>query len=568
MSQPQTLLDLLAGKEMTQAVQSSPFYQAVMSQPKTKELVNAIRFLETSLETDWRTGLARLVGGGITLAACPQDTLVAVVDARDEQILQKLHEVLLNIVHAQAQQQNRPDKVDSREYAGVTAWTLDGKEGHALVGKRLLFASRAKGLKTVLDLACHVPAGTSAERAKGVAADGSLGASPAFLAAQKTVSPQAAASLFVNLKPLLAVTGLGKALEKQRTNPLAALAFAGVVESLRDSNWLSLDLRVEDGLPSKTGQDARGTTLVLRALTDGRVAGAADPAAFAVPPAGEGAWPNLAVPRRLAALSLYRDLHAFYAAKDTLFPERTSGLIFFENMMGIFFTGRDLTTEVLAEIEPQVRIVVAQPPAESAGGVSAAPIPAFAAVLRLRHPERFGKVVEEAWQKAIGLVNFTRGQKAQPGLIIDRPVYRDTKYTVAYFSAADANDGTGADPSLTVRPTLAMPGSYLILSSAEGLARDLIDALDREASAKVAPVAGTHSLLEIDGGQVAAVLSANRESLIRGDMVKKGKSRPESEAGIDMFIALVGLLDRAKLRLGADPGLTQATLAVTLNLPK
>ncbi len=34
-----------------------------------------------------------------------------------------------------------------------------------------------------------------------------------------------------------------------------------------------------------------------------------------------------------------------------MFPERTSGIIFFENMMGIFFTGRDLTEEVLAETE-------------------------------------------------------------------------------------------------------------------------------------------------------------------------------------------------------------------------
>ena len=72
-----------------------------------------------------------------------------------------------------------------------------------------------------------------------------------------------------------------------------------------------------------------------------------------------GALPNLAVPRRIAGLSLYRDLHAFYAAKDKLFPERTSGLIFFENMMGIFFTGRDLTDEVLAETRPEIRIVVA-----------------------------------------------------------------------------------------------------------------------------------------------------------------------------------------------------------------
>ena len=44
-------------------------------------------------------------------------------------------------------------------------------------------------------------------------------------------------------------------------------------------------------------------------------------------------------------------MHKFYAAKDTLFPDRTSGLIFFENMMGIFFSGRDLTDEVLAALD-------------------------------------------------------------------------------------------------------------------------------------------------------------------------------------------------------------------------
>ena len=45
-------------------------------------------------------------------------------------------------------------------------------------------------------------------------------------------------------------------------------------------------------------------------------------------------------------------------------------------------------------------------------------LPGFAVVLQLRDPAKFQEVMEEAWQKAIGLVNFTRGQKALPGLII------------------------------------------------------------------------------------------------------------------------------------------------------
>jgi hypothetical protein len=382
----------------------------------------------------------------------------------------------------------------------------------------------------------------------------SLATTPAFQAAQKAASPQAAATVFVNLKPLLGIPNVGGLLEKARTNPLAALTFAGLAESVRNSNWMSLDLGVE------------GKTLTVRALTDGKIAGTTNAAAFAQPPkASDGAWPNLVVPRRLASLSLYRDLRGFYAAKDTLFPERTAGLIFFENMMGIFFTGRDLTTEVLAETEPEVRLVVAEQQYDPAAGTPQVKIPAFAVVMRLRHPEQFDKVVEEAWQKAIGLVNFTRGQKAQPGLIIDRPTYKDVKYTVAYFSPADANDKAKLDTRFNIRPALAMPGKYLVLSSTDGLARDLIDALGREGGQTVTPMAQTHSSLEMDGKQAVALLLANRDTLVRGDMVKKGRSQQESEAGIEMLINVVRLFDQVKLSLGTEKGLTQARLTVKLN---
>jgi hypothetical protein len=303
-------------------------------------------------------------------------------------------------------------------------------------------------------------------------------------------------------------------------------------------------------------------------LTDGRISNSTNAATFSMPPsAGDGAWPNLSVPGRIAALSLYRDLRGFYAAKDTLFPERSSGLIFFENMMGIFFTGRDLTTEVLAETEPEVRIVVAEPRYDSTAGTPQVKIPAFAAVLRLRHPEQFGKVVEEAWQKAVGLVNFTRGQKALPGLVIDRPTYHDTKYTVAAFAPADANDKAKADTRFNARPALAMPGQYLILSSTDSLACDLIDALRREAKGAVTPMAQTHSTLEIDGSSGASALLASRETLIQGDMVKKGRTHEQSAAGIDMLITLVKFVDQLKLSVGTEEGLTQATLLLKLNLP-
>jgi hypothetical protein len=543
-TRPKAVLDLLAGKEMTEAITSGSLYQGLLSQPKFKEFLNVVKFLETTLETDWRTGLGKLAGGGITIAVCPPDTVVAVIDAEDEAMLTRLHETFLTISRAQAQNQGHPEKVASREYAGVTVWTFDGKEAHALVGRRLLFANRSEGLKAMLDLR----AGSGGK---------SLAANPAFQAATRAAGAEAAATVFINVKPLMGIPNIASLFERQQENPLAVLAFAGIMEPLRNSNWLALGLAVDN------------KTVTVRALTDGKVSDPKNPAAFALPAQpGDGAPPNLVVPRRIAALSLYRDLHGFYAAKDVLFPQRTSGLIFFENMMGIFFTGRDLTSEVLAQTEPEVRIVVAEQQYDPAVGTPQVRLPAFAVILRLRHPEQFRQVVEEAWQKAVGLINFTRGQKALPGLIIDRAVQGETKYTLAYFSAADVNDRTKLPTRYNLRPALAMPGPYVILSSTDALARDIIDALGQDGSQTIAPSARTHSVLEIDGLQTTLAFQANRDTMVRGDMVKKGRSQQEAEAGIDMLITLTKLVDQVKLTIGTQEDMQEARLQMRLRLPQ
>ena len=112
-----------------------------------------------------------------------------------------------------------------------------------------------------------------------------------------------------------------------------------------------------------------------------------------------------------------------------------------------------------------------------------------------------------------------------------------------------------------------MPGEYVILTSTDGLARDLIDALNQEGERTAKALAETHSLLDIEGRQLAAILGANRETLIRGDMVKKGNTREQSEAGINMLLTLVELVDNVKLSIGAHGNLSQAVLGLKLHLP-
>jgi len=540
-SNPTALLEVFTNDKATAAVTSLPLYKEQASKPQFKEFLNIINFIEITLDTDWRTGLTKLTGGGITLAICPNNIVLALIDAEDEYMLERLHEFFLNIARSEAEKKGQSDRVASREYDGVTAWTFNGEEAHAIIGNRLVFANRSEGLKAVLELRAET---------KGA----SLVSNSAYQAAKRAAGPDVVTTVFTNLKPLMQLPKVARLLEQQRNNPLAALTFTGIVEAVRDSNWLALGLCIED------------STLVLRASVEGQTVTPTSPAAFALPNnPGEGVLPNLTVSGRIAALSIYRDLHQFYAAKDDLFPERTSGLIFFENMMGIFFSGRDLTDEVLAETKPEIRFVVAEQKYDPTIGTPQIKLPAFGAILRLRHPVEFNEVVEEAWQKAVGLINFTRGQQALPGLIIDRPIHKKTKFTVAYFSTSGIDDKTSLDQRFNIRPALAMPGEYLILSSTDGLARDIIDALNQEMERAVEPLSGIHSSVEIDGGQLSSILEANRETLVRGDMIKKGSTQEEAETGIDMLITLVKLVDNVKLKIGVQEGMTQANLEIKLN---
>jgi hypothetical protein len=542
-SRPGALLEPLLDEKTTAAIAELPVYKKQASKKDIRQLFQLVKFLETTLDMDWQTVVNKLLGGGVTFAVCPKETVLLFVDAEDEALLRRMHDMALSIAKSEAEKKGQGDRVASSEYQGVTSWTFNGKEAHALVGNRLIFSNRSEGLKAVLELRADEQ-------------DKSLAATPAYLGAKRAMGAETAAMALANLEKLKHLPAVEKALKQDRQNPLAALLLAGITEAVRASNHLALGLGVED------------ETLVLQALLDGRMADPQGPAAFALPAGpGEGALPNLAVPRQIAGMSFYRDLHRFYAAKDELFPERTSGLIFFENMMGIFFSGRDLTDEVLSKPRPQIRVVVAEQEYDPDVGTPGTQIPAFAVVTRLQHPTESDEMVEEAWQKAVGLISFTRGQQALPGLIIDRVEHAGTKFTMAYFSASTIEDKENVHARYNFRPAVAMPGDYLILSSTDGLARDVIDALKQNPADAAKPLARTHSLVEIDGDQLASILGANREAMVRQNMVEEGNTQEEAEAAIEALLAVVGSIKQVELSVGTRQGLTRARLEAKLQLP-
>ena len=535
---PGDLLDPLLAPAFAERLASLPGYAGVISNPKFQELLAGVRFLEGVALTNWQGVARKLTRGGMAVAVGVGNRSLLALDGDDPALLERLHSTVRQIAVSEAEKRGQADRVRSAEYAGATGWSFNGKEGHAIVGDRLLVASDVGVLKAVLDLRTGVGS--------------SLAARADYQAARRAVGPDATGMVFVDLGQLRQAPGLLSGLGAQGQNPLLALLLAGFPANLESSPWLALGIY----------RDPQG--LLLRAFV-GDDAAARNVATFARPASdAPGAFPCLDVPRRIAALSLYRDLAEFYAAKDELFPQRTSGLIFFENMMGIFFTGRNLTDEVLARLQPQVRLVVARQEFDPAIGTPEPQWPAFALILGLRDPKAFGEVMEEAWQKALGLVNFTRGQKAEPGLILDKVDHRGTPITVARFSTADVPDRDHLDPRYNFRPSLALAHGHAVLSSTDQLARDLVEALGK---ARPPGTEASHTVIQIGGRELAEILKANRPGLVRGDMVKKGKSQAEAEQGIDLFCALIGWADRATLKLGQGGERQAGELRLTFRSP-
>ena len=538
--EPMALLEPLLSPDLAKAFTSLSGNPE--SNLKVQQLEGLVAYLELQLGTDWRIGLRRLLGGALVLAVEPGGGTLLSVDAKDEKMLQQLEEVVRHFVAGQAASQGRAEQVASRQYRGATAWTLATNETHAILGNRLLLANRSAMLDRALDLRAE-------PGARGI------GSASLYRAAKQAVGKEALAMLFLNLQELRLAPAVKEALAED-ANPLGTLLLADTKEALRQANWLALGIYLNEG------------KLVLKTFTDGRAPPGSKALAFANPRnPEEGLLPRLEVPGGIASLSLHRDLPSFYAAKDELFPERTSGLVFFENMMGIFFSGIELTEGVLGETQPDIRVVVAAQRYDTALGTPAAQMPAFAAVLRLRHPQAFGEIVEEAWQKAIGLANFTRGQQAQPGLIIDRASHHGVKYTLSYYRPPGDKDKAALDSRYNYRPSLARPGDYLIISSTDGLAEDLIDAVQKEAASPPKPSQAAHSSFELDGAQLHAILMANREPLIRKNMVDKGNTRQQAETETGFFLTALGCVDCAVLTLARENAHPQATLELRLKAP-
>ena len=229
--EPARLLDPLLAPAFAERLASLPSYANITSGPKFQELIAGVHFMESVALTNWQGVARKLTRNGIALAVGAGDRSLLVLDGDDPALLEKLHSMARQIAVSEAEKQGQTERVRSAEYAGITGWSFNGKEGHAIVENRLLVASDVEVLKAALDL-----------RNGG---GSSLASRADYEAARKAVGPGAAGMLFVDLTRMRPVPGFLSGFDAQDPNPLLALLLAGVPSNLKSAPWLALGIYLE-----------------------------------------------------------------------------------------------------------------------------------------------------------------------------------------------------------------------------------------------------------------------------------------------------------------------------------
>jgi hypothetical protein len=531
------LVDLALAPATQRSLAGLEPYQKYLESKEYQRLMMGIGLLEARLGTDWRS-LVRDLSGGVSICFDPatQSGFVA-LRARQPGLLEKLHVALSDFVAAEAEKRGAPSPVKSEEYRGITGWSFGPQECHIILGDLLVISNKPDALKRVIDR--HIDPLVP-----------SLAGKPEFNEARGKRPADAVAWSWADLAALRQDANIQKALSPPATNPPAELLFAGVGDALRQAVYATSTVQIE-------GQAVRLRTEVPFDASQR----SSSRSWFYATAAGDAA---VSVPGMIGSFAMFRDLAGLWAARDELFDEATAAK-FAQNdsQLGLFFSGRDFGPEVLGELAAPLQFVVARQEFLAGQPVPALKLPAFALILKLKHPDDFAQELLLTYQKVIGFGNIIGGQQGQPQLLLGTEDYHGAAISKATYLASPKLDKQQAPVNYNFSPACVRVGDHFVFASTVGIARQVVDSLQNAAAE---PLTGNLSLT-IEAAPLAAILADNLELLITQNMLSDGHSRAEAEAALDTVLTIVRSFDRLAVRLLETPGTLAWETTLTFKQP-
>lgn len=526
----------------------SPLYETVRGGPEYKQLRTGVNFLQAMTGLDVWDAAAAAVGDDACLALCQRKgdkpALLVVVRHRDPERIRRVEEVLKKI-HILAGQlvDEKPDAEKTSEFDGVTLWPSENKVVHAFVDQTLILSNDRATLERSLKL-----------RKGGKSA---LTRSPRF--AQAVAAAPRDAPIWAMLDPRrLRTAGFLKNITGMLPNPLAALLFSDWADQVQSADsavaWLA----------APEGTRARIEARLLLPANASRPSGQdADDNAI------DGLLAAAELPRGMAHLTLHRRFGDWWSDREkTMTPEAVGEFTKFAGVMTTLIAGLDFSEEFLPQLRPGVQLLIARQTFD--GQARPSPVlPAFALVMALRDPEKYGARLDSGATAALSVVNIQAAQNGQPQYLVDIDKYRGHRVTFTKYpeTASQPSTQMAETPRRGVRfnfaPAITRVGDRVIIATSLEMLHDIVDRIEQGKKWPAAKMQADDETY-LDAGEIGRVLRENRDMFITQQMLKTDQPRATVAKRVDALLGLADWFDHVTLQ--ARSGRREARISLEIGL--
>ncbi len=549
-SHPKPLLDVVLDPRWADIAATLPQGQKYFQSKEYQQMLSVVQMLEGKLGEKWPSAVRGLLDGGAYFGIDPLNKGgILIVRARDAALLKEANDAALELVEAAAKDKGQPSPVKSGEHHGTTGWSIGNDVQYAIVDNLLFVSNKADGLKFAVDRYKGKSGGTL-DKAEDFQQARKLATSEDGAVGEGTVQGWG----MLRLAPLKLIPGVSKALNGPRDNPGAEYLLGGVFEPLKHAPFVVWNFGIAN---NKLALRARIPFDASKVAENRRWFFAAD--------GKESAAVPLRPPGMLVTFTAYRDLGGMWTARDELFDANVAqSLSQGETQLGLFFSGQDFTTDILNEMSPRTRWVVARQTFAAGGVTPSIKIPAFATVVEMKNSEEFGTRLLVGYQKLVGLLNITGSiEQGLPSLIMDTESFDGVTIHRSKYLAGKDVDKKHAEIVFNFSPACAQVGNYFVAGSTTAIVKDLVTELKTpQASQKTSD----NVLLEFDLQQGAEALQDNLDTLITQNMLTEGSPREEAERNVQLGLTVLRQMKTSALRL--THGEQSLTLELSFGLPE
>jgi len=450
--------------------------------------------------------LEQLAGGGIVIAGkfTSPPGVLAVFQAKDEELLKKFVVMGLEVIDQELVRQESKERPKKSSYQGVETIQID-KVHFAVAGSAVLLATDAKVLHAAID--CHLG------KAKNITGSKSLAEARKTLSAKPQAAAGLAGWLWLDLKAIHTIPGYREGVKQFTLQPIFYFVVGPMFDVVERSSFLAVGLY-------QHGKDFE----ISARMPSGRKELPAKANLF-LPGPNDGILPLLKPSNTLVSFSYYMDLGKIWKHRDQwLSKDEAKGLAEAEKRAAPFLAGIKIG-KLLEQAGTHHRVIVSQTKVK----LTDLNLSASALVVDMRDPQ-FGKSMESILRAAGLIGSFQVNLKMVEE---KRGPYKIVSY---HFAQKQKLPPEVTRLLASYSPSFVTVGDQFIVTATIELARELVDIVAKEQRHVTGPIT---SQFQVYSRGIAASFRAGESQLRTQYVLGQALSPPEADRQVRELIGVV-----------------------------